>query len=159
MSVLFEYLTVEHVRDLSAETKGEALSELCDILAGTPAVVNRDGFLQAIIRRERVMSTGIGNGIAIPHARTHAVSGFVVAVGRIGNGIEFEALDGLPVQVIILMGAPERKKAEFLDLIAEIGSIFSEPGFLQRFLEAGTPEEMFRLLVRGAGARNGTQSR
>ena len=93
------------------------------------------------------MSTGIGSGIAIPHARTAAVSDFVIVVGRCRDGLDFESLDNLPARIIILMAAPERKRNEFLTLIAKVGAVFVNPDFRRQFLESVSPEDMFRLLV------------
>ena len=147
MKDISEIITVNQVRDISAKTKDEVLVELCNIASDTPNVTDPEGFLKAIRDREKVMSTGIGLGIAIPHAETPSVKDFVIAVGRCKKGIDFESLDGLPVHIIIFMGAPERKRKEFLKLMAKIGTIFNKSGFKERFLDAESSEDIFRLFV------------
>jgi mannitol/fructose-specific phosphotransferase system IIA component (Ntr-type) len=135
-----------YICDLSSKTKDEVLVELCNLASRSPAVINSEGFLQAIRDRERVMSTGLGMGIAIPHAKTSYVNDFVVVVGRCREGVDFESLDASPVHIIILMGSPEDKSNEFLKLISRVGFLFSDSGFKQRFLDASSYEEMRDLL-------------
>ena len=147
MKSFSEIIATDSVHDLTAETKDEALVELCDIAADSHAVIDHKKFLKAIRDREKIMSTGIGGGVAIPHSRTPSVKDFVITVGRSKNGIDFESLDGLPVNIIILMGSPERKKDEFLKLLEKIGKLLNEPYFKQDFLNANSTSEMSRLLV------------
>ena len=142
-----QYFNIERIKDLVSCTKSEALAELCDLASDLPVVTNPERLHTAILNRENIMSTGIGSGIAIPHARTAAVRDFVIVVGRCRDGLDFEALDGLPVRIIILMAAPERKRNEFLKLIAKVGAVFDNPDFRHRFVESGAPEDMFRLLA------------
>ena len=133
--------------DISAKTKHEALVELCGVLANDPRVIDPQRFLDALMKREKVMSTGIGMGVAIPHAKTSAVKDIVIAFGRCKQGINFESLDGSVVYIIILIGAPEHKREEFLNLIAYIGKLFTESDFKQRFLEAEYPSHMVKLVM------------
>ena len=142
-----DIISVNRIRDVSPTTKDEVLVELCNLVVDAPEVLNSEKFLEAIRDREKVMSTGIGMGIAIPHAKTSSVSDLVMAVGRCKKGIDFESLDGLPSHIIILMGAPHRKSEEFLKIIAKIGSIFNNSEFKEQFLNAESSGEMFRLLV------------
>ena len=146
MKEILEIITAHHIRDVSASTRDEVLVELCDVVADASEVTDPEGFLQAIRDREKLMSTGIGHGIAIPHARTSSVSDFVLVVGRSKKGIDYESLDGLPVHIIILMGAPERKRKEFLTLISKVGELFIDNVFKEQFLDAGSSSEMTRLL-------------
>ncbi len=148
MKSIFEILKLNQISDISAKTKDDVLVELCGLVANTPEVINSERFLKDIRDREKLMSTGIGLGIAIPHAQTSSVRDFVIAVGRCKRGIDFESLDGKLTYIIILMGAPENKQEEFLELIAKIGAIFNKPGLKESFLDAESPEEMFNLLVK-----------
>jgi mannitol/fructose-specific phosphotransferase system IIA component (Ntr-type) len=142
-----KYFMTEQIADIASTSKDIAIAGVWKTVSGNPAVAEPERFLDAIMARELIMSTGIGSGIAIPHAKTSAVTDFVIAVGRIREGMDFESLDGLPVQIIILMGAPERKRTDFLSLIARIGSVFNTPGFKEDFLDADSPEAMKALLV------------
>ncbi len=133
---------------MKASIKDEALVELCNMVSDNPAVTDPDDFLTAIRDREKIMSTGIGAGIALPHARILSLKDFVIAVGRSKKGIDYESLDGLPVNIFFILGAPEQKRREFLKLIARIGEIFENPGFNKKFLDAETSEDMYELLVK-----------
>ena len=141
-------LSTGRIRDLTATTKEGVLRELCDLAATDPHVTDPADFLHAIEARERAMSTGIGMGVAIPHAKIPSVHDFVMAVGRSHQGVEFDSLDGLPAHIVILMGASDQQSLEFLKLIGRIGAIFNQEGFIDRFLAADGPEEMFDLLTR-----------
>ncbi|MHB9028500.1 MAG: PTS sugar transporter subunit IIA [Candidatus Latescibacterota bacterium] len=147
MKDISEILSVERIRDITATTKDDVLVELCGLAATVPQVTDPEDFLRAIRARERAMSTGIGMGVAIPHAKIPSVQDFVMAVGRSIPGVDFDSLDGLPVHIIILVGASDHQSLEFLKLIGKIGAIFNRGGFIPRFLAADGPEEMFRLLT------------
>lgn len=140
-------LSIDRIRDLTATSKDDVLRELCDLAATSPRVTDPEDFLRALHARERAMSTGIGMGVAIPHAKIASVRDFVMAVGRSRAGVDFDSLDGLPVHIVILMGASDQQSLEFLKLIGRIGAIFNQGGFIDRFLAAETPEEMYRLLT------------
>lgn len=121
--------------------------ELCSLASTAPEVSDPEAFLKAIRARETAMSTGIGMGVAIPHAKIPSVTDFVMVVGISRAGIEFDSLDGLPAHIIILMGASDSQNMEFLKLIGKIGSLFNQEGFSERFFAANAPDEIFRLLT------------
>jgi nitrogen PTS system EIIA component len=147
MMDLANILTVDRIRDLESSNKGDVITELCGLLATAPEVTDPAGFLQAIRARETVMSTGIGMGIAIPHAKIPSVTDFVMAAGRSRAGIDFDSLDDKPVHIVLLLGSSDTQAGAFLKLIARIGELFNRPGYKERFLEAKTPIEMYRLLA------------
>jgi len=140
------FIRIERIRDIAAKTKNEALLEMCRMIEDVPEITDRSSFLDAIMERERIMSTGIGMGVAIPHAKIPSVKDFVIAIGRSREGIDFEALDDLPVNIIVLMVGPARKRSEFLNLMAAAGDIFNRPDFMARFLEADTPSDILALM-------------
>jgi mannitol/fructose-specific phosphotransferase system IIA component (Ntr-type) len=147
MKEISEIVTVDRIRELTAITKEAALEELCSLAATAPEVTDPEAFLRAIEARETAMSTGIGMGIAIPHAKIPSITDLVMAVGRSREGIDFDSLDGLPAHIFVLMGASDHQNLEFLKLIGKVGALFNQPGFAERFLRAETPEEMYRLLT------------
>ncbi len=140
-------LAADCICELEVSNKSAALKELARLAGVTPQVSDTEKFLEDIRAREMIMSTGIGSGIAIPHARSSALNDLVMAVGRSRDGIEYESLDGLPVNIIILLGAPEKNKGLFLEIFAGIGAMFSRSGVRGQFLKADNPEEMKRLFV------------
>ena len=150
MDHIKEMLSVGRICDLSAITKDEALVELCELSSASPVVKNREKFLDAIRKRELMMSTGIGGGIAIPHSKTSALSDFVMSVGRTVQGIDFDSLDGLPVHLILMIGASDTQGEEFLRVLKYIGMIFSDDQTLDRLMAASGPEEIYNILVHRA---------
>ena len=147
MNRIANILTIENIRDIEATTKDSAIIELCEVVRSSPFVVDLDKFIATIRSREAIMSTGIGMGIAIPHAKTSYLQDFVMAVGRSRKGVDFNSLDGLPAHVIILIGSSDTQGKVFLKVLADIGRAFKEESYLHRFLDAESPEEMYNLIV------------
>ena len=105
---------------LEADNKDEALRELAAVVAGAPEVNDGAGLLEAILEREQIMSTGIGLGIAIPHAKIPSVSDFVVGFGKVRGGLDFNSLDGKPVHFIVMIAGPHDQQERYLQLLARI---------------------------------------
>ena len=147
MKNISDILTVDRIRDLKSRTKEGVLRELARTASTASEVSDPEAFLKALRVRETAMSTGIGMGIAIPHAKIPSVSNLVMAVGRSKKGIDFDSLDGLPVHIVIMVGASDKQNVEFLKLIAKIGAFFNKQGNKEQFLEAKNPQEMYRVLT------------
>jgi len=145
MKKVMDLLPRERVINLSGQTKDEVLDELCALIAAAPSVTDPVRLAAAIRRRETIMSTGIGMGIAIPHAKISEVTDFVMAAGRSREGIEFQSLDGNPVHLVILIAASNTQGDEFLRLLAKIGRFFNNEAHRERFLSAGSDEDIYRL--------------
>ncbi len=134
---LSDHLSVEFVSmKLASTTKQEAVRELAELLRGSPSVVDFDKYLTDVFAREEQASTGIGRGAAIPHARTEAVSDFVVAVGRTAEPLDFGSIDGSPVNTIVLMGTPQAKVSMYLKLLAHLSHLIKTNGFLDALRDA-----------------------
>ncbi len=147
MKRIADILAVERIRDLTAIRKDAVIEEMCTLAASSPDVADPAAFLRAIHARETAMSTGIGMGLAIPHAKIPSVTDFVMAVGRSLEGIEFDSLDDLPVNIVILIGSSDTQATDFLRLIAKIGGLFNRPGIRERFLAAHSPAEIHDILA------------
>ena len=117
---LSQLIVPERVCDLSSEDKIGALTELVDLLANSPHVADKEAVLTAVLERERVISTGIGIGIAVPHVKIPQIKDFVIAVGRSEAGIEFQSLDDDKVHLVIMIGANDRQSGDYLKILAEI---------------------------------------
>lgn len=146
MKPLAEMLAPERVIDLTANDKEGALRQLVDAMAKSPEVKDAKAFLEAILERERIMSTGMGIGIAVPHVKIPSVTDFVVAIGRHKQGLDFDSLDRKPVYLIIMIGAAEHQKDEFLKVLSKVASTFREDELRKRVLAATTPAEVIDLL-------------
>ena len=128
--------------DLAAEAPEETLRILVDRMADAGRLKDREDALRRLVERENVMSTGIGGGIAIPHARTPDVAETMVSVGRSRVGVPFNAVDGAPVNVVFLILGPPEASAEHVKVLARIARLVKKPEFLEQALQADTPDDL-----------------
>ncbi len=138
-------LRPQKIKDLKAKTKDGILEELAEMVADAPEITSPDTLLNAIKARESIISTGMGMGIAIPHAKISSVTDFIIAVGRSTEGVDFQSLDGLPVHLFILIVASDTQGEDFLKLLGKIGAIFNKSGITKRFLKADNPGQILKL--------------
>ncbi|WP_435834545.1 fructose-specific PTS transporter subunit EIIC [Streptomyces abikoensis] len=136
--VLSGYLTARTVRlDLAAVRKEAAIRELAEVLAGTGQVRDVDALVTAALAREELGTTGLGEEIAIPHAKTDAVTAPVVGFARSAEGIEWGALDGSKARLIFMIAVPEALAGdEHLRILALLARKLLDPGFRERLLDA-----------------------
>ncbi len=139
------------ILELKEKEKEAVIKELAAPLLASGLVTDEKEFIQAILRRENLESTGIGFGVAIPHARTNAATTIVLALGRSPTGVDFNSLDGKPSHLIILIAAPEDKKREYIWTLAKLSSLLRRPEVRNAMLKAQTPDEMFAIIQRYEG--------
>lgn len=144
---LCDFLSVDRVSFLEATTKQASLDEMCQLISRSEAITEPESFRQAILRREETLSTGIGLGLAIPHAKIESVTGFVLAVGVHHRGLDFDALDKKPVHIVVMVGTPADKQREYLRLLATITHLLKEPSVRQRVVEASDPAAAHAILT------------
>ena len=129
--------------DIKAANKNEAIKELSLLLKNCKNIADFDGFIQDVFSREALSTTGIGNEIGIPHARSEAVKDFVIAFGRSEDGVEFASLDGNPVKLIFLMGTPKEKNlTQYLQLLSKLTRLLKDKSFRETLLKVQSPEEI-----------------
>ncbi len=131
---------------LFAATKQGAIAELVGVLAENGLVADRERALQAVLDRELGLSSGLEHGVAIPHARTDAVTRLVCAVGLKREGIAFDSMDGKPARIVALVLAPEAAATPQLQLIAQLCRLLDERG-RAALLACETAEDMFDVLA------------
>lgn len=136
---------------LAATKRTQAIHDTARLLADHPLVTNFDGFYADLLSRDRLDTTCVGNGIALPHARTDHVKGIVLAVGRKAEGIVFGP-GGDTVRLLWVIGTPKARATEYLLLVSAICRLLKDPAVRTRLLECATPEE-FVAAVREAEAR------
>ena len=127
--------------------KDEAIRELAELLRASPQVRDFDVYLKDVFAREQMGTTGIGEAVAIPHARTDAVTDFVIAIGRSSKGIDFSAVDGAPVKLIVMMGTPLGQVGEYLKILAHLCYLLKRNGFIESLMQApdrAAVAELFR---------------
>ncbi|ARP42847.1 Fructose permease IIC component [Geobacillus thermodenitrificans] len=132
---------------LRAQTKSEVIDELAAKLAEVGAVSDVEAFKQVIWAREKQSTTGVGEGIAIPHAKTAAVKRPAVAFGRSAEGIDYESLDGKPSHLFFMIAAPEGGEQTHLQALARLSSMLMDASFRAALENASNEEEIVRLLA------------
>ncbi len=119
-------LSRDRVILLSTREKTAALTELVDVLARLPEVEDRNELLQAILQRERDLSTAMGFGFAVPHAKIFSVRRFVMAIGLSKEGIDFDAIDGQPVHLVVMIAGPVDRQRRYLQLLRQVTLILRD---------------------------------
>jgi len=132
---------------LESTTKHALLEELVDVLVEKKHLRNRDELLDAVIARESLGSTGLGEGIAIPHAKTSAIESVSLVLGITPEPIEFDAQDGKGSQFFFLVIAPEREAGAYIEVLASIARATASPTFRRLLGCARSADEVMRLFL------------
>ncbi|HNW92777.1 MAG TPA: PTS sugar transporter subunit IIA [bacterium] len=132
--------------NLKAKTKAEAFEEMVNMLAEAGALTNAKAALAAVREREKLMSTGIGDGVAIPHAKCNAAEHLVAAFGRTSAGINYQSLDDEPVYLIFLLVTPESESGPHVKSLARISRLLKHKFLRQSLLEAKTAQEVLDII-------------
>jgi mannitol/fructose-specific phosphotransferase system IIA component (Ntr-type) len=141
-TILSEYI----ILNLKGKTKEAIVSELLDMLAAQEKLLNRAIALKDLLDREQAMSTGIPNGIAIPHAKTNAVQELTTAIGIKKSGLDFDSPLDDKANIIILTLAPPDKSKLLYEFLLAITAALSDDTLRSKILAAKTPEEVADLL-------------
>lgn len=145
--LLTELLTPDRIRvPIAAADKPGVLRELTQLLAQR-ASVDAETLLAAVLEREQVLSTGIGHGIAIPHAKSPLLTELLLVSGTSPVGIPFEALDGEPVRLLFLLMGPDSAAGEHVKALSRIARLVRRESVRDALLAAQTPEEFHQVLV------------
>lgn len=147
---LSELLPLSHLKaNLQAKDRWETIEELLQLLIASGSLNKEQADLasKAILARERSMSTGIGGGIAIPHAGVNGLEKVVAALGRSEKGIEFESMDGAPVQLVILLLVPKNQTQLHLKTLATLAKFLNTKNQRQQLLQANTVDKLGQILV------------
>ena len=133
--------------DLKGETKDQVIEELLEVICAANKVENRKAAQKAILEREQKMSTGMQNGIAIPHGKSDCVESLAVAVGVHRTGVDFESLDSQPAHFFIMTLSPANRTGPHIQFLAEISRQLNDPTVRDRMLAATTKEEVVEILA------------
>lgn len=131
---------------MRASEKEEALIELVDVLAEVKDIGDKKGIVRALIERENLGSTGIGQGIAIPHGKTDRVKELVAVLGISRQGVNFEALDGELVYIFFLLVAPKETAGPHLKALAQISRLLRDTYFCELLRRCKTSQEAYELI-------------
>lgn len=133
--------------DLRSTAKLDLLTELAEHLAQNNDGVGKDALLKVLVDREKLASTAIGEGVAIPHGKLDAVGRLVACVGRARDGVDFDSMDGRPTHLFFVLVAPENSTGVHLKALARISRLFKDPEFRTRLLAADTAHDMFEVIA------------
>lgn len=149
MTKISEILKPENIiLNLASQEKVAVIKELAAPLLADGTVTDETEFFSAILRRENLESTGIGSGIAIPHARTRAVSRTALAFGRSDSGVDFSSLDGKPSYHIFLIAAPEDRKTEYIMTLARVSKLLRRDDVRKALDQAESADEVIETIAR-----------
>ncbi|TYP55407.1 PTS sugar transporter subunit IIA [Thermosediminibacter litoriperuensis] len=130
--------------DLNALTKEDAIRQLAMIAADAGKLVSIDEYIESVLAREKTYSTGVGNGIAIPHGRSKAVKETFIVFGKSGRGVEWDALDGKPVHLIFLLGVPEAAENEHLKILSQLSRRLMNENFVEHLKRSESKNEIIQ---------------
>jgi PTS system nitrogen regulatory IIA component len=146
---ILDYLPMEVIEaDLKAKTKIEVLKELVLSLVKNGLVKDTDQALEVLLEREKLGSTGVGDGVAIPHAKFNGVKNLVAVFGRSVGGIDFESLDNKPAHLFFLFLAPENSAALHLKVLDRISRLLKKPDFRESLMRARDREEIYKAIIK-----------
>jgi PTS system nitrogen regulatory IIA component len=144
---IVDYLTVNDViPDMSSPSADDVLKEMSAHLQTAGKIDQVDELVTILQEREKLGSTGIGNGVAIPHGRLKGLTDILLVFGRSSRGVDFEAHDDEPVHLFFLLVAPEDSAGLHLKALARISRIMKNPDCRERLIASETPEDLFQVL-------------
>jgi PTS system nitrogen regulatory IIA component len=146
---IMDFLNENYITlNLKAKNKREVLEELVDLLVKGGELDNKEEMVKVLWEREKLGSTGIGEGIAIPHGKTKTVKKLVAALGRSINGIDFDTLDGKPAHLFFLLVAPYDSAGPHLKALARISRLFKDEDFREKLMKAPSKEILLESIRR-----------
>ncbi len=147
MMKILDHLKEEWViPELQGADKRSILRELSAVLIRPCQVPSVEELLQVLLDREKLESTGIGEGIAIPHGRLKKLKSFFISFGRSIKGVDFDSIDRKPCQLFFLVMAPENSAVDNLNLLGRIAKLLKDASFKKRLLEARSQKELFQII-------------
>jgi len=146
---LSEFLSENVIKiNLEAEDKMEAIEELIDLLISEHEISlrDRDNILEVVFQREHSISTGVGEGIAIPHGSIDCIDDIIGAIGISSKGIDFDSFDGAPVYIVVLLLVPKTKFGKHIKTLAQIARILGQVSIRNSICSAGSSEKVLSIL-------------
>jgi len=135
------------ISNLKAHDKKGVLEELSQVITEQNPSLNKRSLLQVLLERERLGSTGIGDGIALPHGKLAELSNLLVSFGRSINGLDFDSIDEQPAYLFFLLLAPENSAGMHLTALAKISRMLKDANFRQRLMGAKSRKEIYKVIM------------
>lgn len=134
------------ILDLASDTKEAVLEEMARSLAAAEKGLSAERLLQVLLEREALQSTGIGEGVAIPHGKMPGLEHLVACFARSVKGVDFESIDGQPTHLFFLLVVPEHSGGQHLKALARISRFFRDAEFRKKLMGAASLEDVFRAI-------------
>jgi len=145
--VLSDYLSPDLITFLDVDSRKMALLEMHQLLISHKFVADSSDFIDALIKREEIVSTGIGMGVAIPHAKLDSIDDFFIAIGiSRDHGIEWDSLDAIPVRLIFMIGGPPDRQDDYLKLLSALTTLIRDEQRRKEMILAKRPQDIISLL-------------
>ena len=133
--------------NLLSDNKMDVLAELINVMIKSGLKIDRAKAIDVLQQREKLGSTGIGDGVAIPHGKVSDLQELVVAFGRSKKGIAFDAIDGKPAHLFFLLLAPESSTGQHLKALAKISKMLKTPNFRKKLIDAKSTSDLYKAIV------------
>ncbi|MGB5530635.1 MAG: PTS sugar transporter subunit IIA [Ignavibacteriaceae bacterium] len=131
--------------EFKSENKDDIINELVDLLKGDERIINLEEVRKCVFDREKIMSTGVGKGFAIPHGKTNSVNDIIAVFGKSKNPIEYNALDGEPVNLVFLMIGKDTLVSKHIKLLSRISRLMNNDQFRKKLIEADSKESILKI--------------
>lgn len=143
---LADLVAEDRIVELKGTSKDDVLEEMVDVLARAPEVTDRDALFRAVLDRESILSTGIGLGLAVPHAKIPSVHGLVAALGKTTRGIQYGALDDQPVHIVVMIAASDSQQSDYIRALARVTLLLKNETIRKAVIQADNPENIYNIL-------------
>lgn len=145
MKPLSSYMSQGLIVFLDAATRDEAIQALVDTLHSTNTISDSRHFNQAILDREKLVSTGIGMGVALPHAKMEMCHSFFICLGILNKGVNWKAIDNAPVKIVFMIGGPDDKQTEYLQILSHLTQFIKKDEVRKKLLTLNSKEAIMEL--------------
>jgi len=145
LSEIFKPQSVIH--DLKSHDKKGVLEELSQVITEQEKSLNKGTLLQVLLERERLGSTAIGDGVALPHGKLRELDKLLISFGRSIDGLDFDSIDEQPAYLFFLLLAPENSAGMHLKFLAKMSRMLKDGNFRQRLMGAKTREEIYKIII------------
>jgi len=135
------------ITDLKARDKGEVLEEVVDAISSRVRGIDRAAVLASLKSREKLGSTGIGHGVAVPHGKMKGLNEIIVFFARSSKGVDFDSMDKMPVHLFFVIIVPEYAIAAHLKILASISHLLKNQDFRVKLMRSGKESEIYRIMV------------
>ena len=142
---IFRYMDPRLVVSLKSESRDEALRQLVEEIHAAGKLSDLEEFFQAIMEREKIVSTGVGMGVAIPHAKLPSYDQFFIAIGILQKPLDWDSLDRAPVRLIFMIGGPDDKQTEYLKILSSLTQVIKDDDKRKKILTLKDPKAMVEL--------------